>query len=563
MMKQKTRAFLSLLIAFALALATAHPTWAGAADSDAITVSFTLLGDEAHGDNGERHTYAEDNLTTWIETQDVVIDSEATLLDAFEQTLAANGLTWDAPVSEYGAYIDSVTKDGVTIGGGTNGMMSGWLYLVNDESPWLGVSEQTLRQGDRIVFHYTDDFNIDSNYLPIRSAFPDALDYLQAQITAPTVGSVGGEWAAIALNRGNRKDAAWNAAYLDALESYIQTKAHAVDPDTGEVTLHRNYITDNERVILALTAMGVDATQFRGYDLVSALLRPDGDGGYAAKKQGVTGVAYALLALNSGNYASSEDGAAFRIWCVNYLMEHKINNGGWDFTGSSTGTADPDVTSIVMCALAPYYLAELASPGDAAEEKSIVVDAISQAITTLQDLQRNSGGFGYATAADSSESTAEVIMALTAIGYVDTWDNPFLGNAVANLLGYRDEATGGFRHEADDSVNIMASEKAACALVAYSRHLLGGNALYDMRHSLEAGTTRHQYATKHAPRYTAKRLSRRTAECLPTCAAERFSWRTAECLPTCAAERFSRRTAERLPTYAAKRFSRHTAKCFP
>ena len=43
-----------------------------------------------------------------------------------------------------------------------NGKNSGWMYTLNGKYPLLGVSEQKLKDGDRIVFHYTDDYTLEN-----------------------------------------------------------------------------------------------------------------------------------------------------------------------------------------------------------------------------------------------------------------------------------------------------------------------------------------------------------------------------------------------------------------
>jgi hypothetical protein len=51
----------------------------------------------------------------------------------------------------------------VTLGEFTNGSKSGWMYTLNGEYPTLGVSQQTLKDGDVVVFHYTDDYSAEKS----------------------------------------------------------------------------------------------------------------------------------------------------------------------------------------------------------------------------------------------------------------------------------------------------------------------------------------------------------------------------------------------------------------
>lgn len=77
------------------------------------------------------------------------------MLDVFEKALTEAGLTWRNPG---GNYIESITYNGVTLAEFTNGVSSGWMYTLNGTRPTYGVSEQPVKDGDVIIFHYTDDY---------------------------------------------------------------------------------------------------------------------------------------------------------------------------------------------------------------------------------------------------------------------------------------------------------------------------------------------------------------------------------------------------------------------
>ena len=108
--------------------------------------------------------------------------------------------------------------------------------------------------------------------------------------TAPGVGSVDGEWAAFALARGGRLIGSYKSAYLTALETALASHATGTDSKT-----------DLERIILALTALGIDASDFSDKNLVAAM--------DTLSFGTVNGDIYALLALNSKPYDSDKRGA--------------------------------------------------------------------------------------------------------------------------------------------------------------------------------------------------------------------------------------------------------------
>ena len=108
-------------------------------------------------------------------------------------------------------------------------------------------------------------------------SWEDALEsvqgYLRKKVTNPSVDSTHGEWAVFAMNRGGAATEAWNSTYIGNLKSYV---------DKRNGILHVQQYTEYSRVILALTSMGMDASQFRTdtkvYDLVSPLLDKQSDG---------------------------------------------------------------------------------------------------------------------------------------------------------------------------------------------------------------------------------------------------------------------------------------------
>ena len=115
-----------------------------------VSVTFTLLGCSKHGTD-KVHTLADGNLSTWISTKTYMVVPGATVKDVLDKALAEAGMSCSNPT---GNYVESING----IGEFTNGSNSGWMYTLNGTHPNLGVSEQTVKAGDVIVFHYTDDY---------------------------------------------------------------------------------------------------------------------------------------------------------------------------------------------------------------------------------------------------------------------------------------------------------------------------------------------------------------------------------------------------------------------
>ncbi|MDQ7094877.1 DUF1533 domain-containing protein, partial [Desulfosporosinus sp. PR] len=167
-----------------------------------INVTFSLLGTNADGPNGTVNTLAAGNLTTWIPATPVTLNSGATVYDAFTKVLDANGYTY---VGASGNYVSSITKPGgPTLAEFTNGKLSGWMYTVNGTHPNVGLKYYTLKNGDTIVWHYTDDYTKEEgsgSYQPPPSNPPTSptLDQANKDALAALTGVTAAQQTAAAL----------------------------------------------------------------------------------------------------------------------------------------------------------------------------------------------------------------------------------------------------------------------------------------------------------------------------------------------------------------------------
>ena len=129
-----------------------------------IKVNFRLLGDTIHSEKEGSHTLQKGGLTTWITSRDYEVDLNATVWDFLkevEKKTTDSSVKFNAENSQYGMYISSVTYNGTELAQMDNGPSSGWMYTLNGKHPLLAVSEQFLKDGDKIVFHYTDDYTVE------------------------------------------------------------------------------------------------------------------------------------------------------------------------------------------------------------------------------------------------------------------------------------------------------------------------------------------------------------------------------------------------------------------
>lgn len=280
--------------------------------------------------------------------------------------------------------------------------------------------------------------------------------WLMEQIPEPTYGSVGGEWAVFGLARSGV------SVPKEYFEAYGENVA-AYTAQQGGV-LHAKKYTEYSRVILAWTAMGRDATDVGGFNLLLPLADFD-----QTVFQGINGSIFALLALDSGAYDIPENTAgitqATRDAYVDYILNAGLPDGGWSFAG---GEAETDITAMALQALAKY------------RDRQDVSEAVERGLNVLSQQQEENGGY-VAYNSESSESIAQVIVALTELG-VSLTDSRFVksGNTlVSRLLEFRTE-DGAFRHIPEGEEDIMATEQAFYALAAVSRAEQGKSSLYTM-----------------------------------------------------------------------------------
>ncbi len=272
-----------------------------------------------------------------------------------------------------------------------------------------------------------------------------------ATLGTPTVNSTGGEWMVIGLARSGRTVP---AGYYDNVVEYVKAKADANE------RLHPAKVTDTARVILALTSIGKDVTNVGGHNLLKGL-----DNMAYVQTQGINGPIFTLIALDSHNYPTMGDVTREKL--IQVILDAQLTDGGWDL---SAGKADPDMTAMAIQALAPYY-----------KTNETVKAAVDKALEALSALQRNDGGFG-SWGTINSESCAQVIVALTALGIDPATDSRFVknGHTVLDALAGFYVTGGGFKHTADGERNGMATEQGYYALAAYFRFANAQTSLYDM-----------------------------------------------------------------------------------
>lgn len=380
-----------------------------------------------------------------------------------------------------GAYLKSITDTkGQTLGEKDDGKSSGWMFGVTpaqgeETLPNTTLDATFIHDGDTVRLFFTN------KYIPVDpdepvdpgtevpnfdKVYADTKKYIQNNVPAPVVASDRGEWAVLGLARaGVELSDAYIQAYYGKVVAYVQKNMGAdgvlLDPES-----HNPTVTDNERIILALTAIGKDPTNVGDKNLLTALQNKDIMQVTNTSDTDINGLVFGLLALNSGNYTQDS------YWLVQAILTQQNEDGSWSSSADTKPVGDVDMTAMALQALAPYCN----EGGDAT-----VNAAVDKA---LQWLSAKYKGKGYT----SAESCAQVVVALSALQLNANSDSSFVKtvdgaptSVLGDLLRYYLGKGQGFKHTASgNTADQKATEQALYAMAAYERYCRRTNALYDM-----------------------------------------------------------------------------------
>ena len=271
-------------------------------------------------------------------------------------------------------------------------------------------------------------------------------------VAEPAYGTVGGEWLVMGLARSNLE-----ISYFQNISAYTAQQ--------GGVLHDRKY-TEYSRVALAVTAMGEDAADVGGFNMLLPLADFE-----QTCFQGVNGPIFALLALDCGNYDIpenvTENTQATRDLYVDYIINAQLPEGGWALMG---GEAEIDLTAMALQALAKY------------QDRKDVAEAVEKGLAILSDRQNENGGYQFNENEQAScESVAQVKVALAELG-IAMDDDRFVKNGktlLDGLMQFR-QADGGFSHLIGGESDLLATEQAFYAMVA-ARMERGESSLYQMK----------------------------------------------------------------------------------
>ena len=314
-------------------------------------------------------------------------------------------------------------------------------------------------------------------------------DAILSTQTAEYAAAGGLDWYALYMYRaGYESD---YAAYGSALEDAVSQKYQ----ENGG--LDRVRASEWHRTGLAATACGGDALAF-GTNAAGETINLVADGVYDRGKtedlgaQGINGLTWGLLLLDSRGYSVPAGAADTRETILTRILSAQSAERGFSLGGEGVSA---DLTAMTLQALAPYqnstHVFTVTDKATGTTVERTVSEAIELALGALSACQMENGGFG--DDGESSESAAQVIIALCALGIDPATDARFVkrGGSVLDALLRFAKPDGGFAHTLEkgaDGSNAMAGEQALGALTAYMRFKDGLHSLYDLRGEADAET---------------------------------------------------------------------------
>lgn len=288
----------------------------------------------------------------------------------------------------------------------------------------------------------------------LKKLFPDPMQVMDT-IAAANTGRAADWWA---MDMG-----AYAKAYphkgvgltAEAKQNYINAAITAIQSAAATDTSY-------DKAILALTANGVDVTKL--YPVNSntplnaiELLNKTG------KSTSAWSAPYTLAAYNQANFAGTD---GYEKQLVNALLDAQGADGSWNEWGTT------DTTANVLMGLA-FYASD-----------SRVKAAIDKGVSYLETQLGDGGVYSDAFSGPNVNSTAMVIIGLTAVGVDPEKDERFIKNGmsvVEGLMSFALADNTGFGFTDNVRYNDTATEQAFRALIALAQYKATGKAfnVYD------------------------------------------------------------------------------------
>lgn len=256
-------------------------------------------------------------------------------------------------------------------------------------------------------------------------------------------------------------------------------------------------VTDMFRNILTLSVLGENPNSFK-VSATGNTINLINDFVYNRKiyvsttNKLINWLTWSLVVIDSKQYSVPSNASFTREKLITEILKLQKPSGGFALSLSKTFTAsDPDISAMVIQALAPYYNSEKTySYIRAIDNKQMtktIRQVIDEALVTLSKTQLPSGDYEAqwsSTKSRNVETVAQVALALCCLGIDPQKDFRFIKNGkslIDGILLYQN-IDGGFSHEYPKSASkSMTSSQVLYTLSAVLRQQKGMRTLYDFR----------------------------------------------------------------------------------
>ncbi|MBM7605899.1 hypothetical protein JOC75_003927 [Metabacillus crassostreae] len=403
-------------------------------------ISSQMAADQQKFESGDRITF---KVTNWESNTDK--SASITLTGHEELKFEEKYLSFINNPSAYDLLKMVVNIDEITTltSNGDSQLSSDWELHVNDEIV-QDINSYNIHDGHSFVLKKINNEPEEEEEQPLiekPTSNPfDAVQFNKDVNSASQyiLSNKVEDWQAVALNKAQKSLPASYSVYLKTL--------------VNESKLSK--ITDYERVTLGILASGEDPRNFEGQNLVESIYNGN------VTNQGLNGVAYALIALDSANFQVPETAKWTREKLIAELLKNQHDDGGWSW--SLNPPSDSDTTAMVLTALAPY------------KNQADVSLAIEKAVNYLIEQYQGS-------AVDNSSTAATIVIALSALG-IDSHSEDFTKNGsslIEFLLTFQNK-DGGFDWQGGEESDSFSSDQGYRGIVAYQLFLEGKGSLYTL-----------------------------------------------------------------------------------
>ncbi|HHY74412.1 MAG TPA: DUF4430 domain-containing protein [Bacillus bacterium] len=433
--------------------------------------AFYVNNDEASVGAGDYIPEVGDQLsfryTSWEDTSNTYTTEETIKVVGLSSNSTALSLLQEAETieveeSQWGPMIKAI-----------NGLREAgtyyWAFYVNGAEASVGAHSYKPKAGDALTFKYTSwagepdkvqpsskitiaalpigepplnegtKPNIQCNQLPEGTPIEKAVKWVQCNNNTPTLEEV----------------LAFRQIGQPVPKSYIENIEKSVNATSGNFTS----VTDLEKAALGLILSDKDPTNFNGINVIEKIYNNKN-----LTMQGINGVIYGLITLDSKNFPVPSNAEWTREKLIKHIINNQLSSGGWALNGS---TADIDITAMTLSSLAKY------------QNQQNVKATIDKAIQFLKNSQQQSGGFLSINGQENSQSSAQVIIALSTLGINPEGFTKQNSNVHSALLLFQNN-DGGFSNLNGRNSELVSTGQGLLALISYERFEKGKSSVYDL-----------------------------------------------------------------------------------